>query len=193
MGIDATFRFPEEGGKTMDDTELPGKIEIENFLNDIPDVKSVNASLPEKGISIVVIGIDKGTGSLPSQLVKNMVKNEFLKRIKFIVFVDSGLPVENLFTVLWYVTGNIDPKRDCKIIVAENETEVNHLIVDGTRKTAISDGFGRDWPNPVVSSMETIQRVDLLWPELGLGHMITSPSLTYYPLKKGEGAISVSE
>jgi 4-hydroxy-3-polyprenylbenzoate decarboxylase len=193
MGIDATFRFPEEGGKILNDSELPGKIEIENFLNDIPDVKSVNASLPEKGISIVVIGIDKETGSLPSLLVKNIVKNEFLKRIKFIVFVDSGLPVENLFTVLWYVTGNIDPKRDCKIIVAENESEVNHLIVDGTRKTAISDGFGRDWPNPVVSSMETIQRVDLLWPELGLGHMITSPSLTYYPLKKGEGAISVSE
>jgi 4-hydroxy-3-polyprenylbenzoate decarboxylase len=64
------------------------------------------------------------------------------------------------------------------------------MIVDGTRKTAMSDGFSRDWPNPVLSSPETISLVDGRWSELGLGELIPSPSLVYYPLKRGVGAVS---
>ena len=191
MGIDATLKFPEETNDCNILEELPRASQIENLIIEVPEVVSINASLLDKGISAVIIGIDKETGSMPLQLGKNLLKSESLRNVKFVVFVDSGLPVENLYAVLWYVTGNIDPKRDCKIIEAGNALEVNHMLVDGTRKTSASDGFGRDWPNPVLSSMETIQKVDLLWPELGLGQLIISPSLIYYSLKKGEGAISV--
>jgi len=119
-----------------------------------------------------------------------LLKVEAIRRVKFIVLVDAALPVENMDAVVWYVTGNIDPKRDCKIYEATHLNEVTHLVVDGTRKTAQADGFQRDWPNPVVSSAETISLVDRRWPEYGLGAMIPSPSLIYAPLKRGEGAIS---
>lgn len=190
MGIDATFRYPEEAANNIGHTELPGKLDTEKFLSQISAVKTYNTSLIDKGISVVIIGIDKEQGSRPAHLFRTLLEDDTLKRIKFIVFVDSALPVENLYAVLWYVTGNIDPKRDCKIIEAQRLGEVNHMMVDGTRKTAVSDGFGRDWPNPVVSSLETIREVDLIWPELGLGQMITSPSLSLYQLKRGEGAVS---
>jgi 4-hydroxy-3-polyprenylbenzoate decarboxylase len=52
------------------------------------------------------------------------------------------------------------------------------------------DGFSRVWPNPVVSSEETIHQIDAMWPELGLGHFLPSPSLVYFPLKRGETAVS---
>ena len=106
------------------------------------------------------------------------------------VFVDAALSLENLDAIVWYVTGNIDPKRDCKLCEATRANEVTHLVVDGTRKTAQADGFKRDWPNPVVSSMDTIQKVDQMWPDLGLGEPIPSPSLHYFLLKKGDGAIA---
>ena len=104
--------------------------------------------------------------------------------------MDAALPVDKLDAVVWYVTGNIDPKRDCKIFEATWSDEVNHMVVDGTRKSMGVDGFQRDWPNPVVSSMKTIQKIDQMWPDLGLGDLIPSPSLIYYPLKRGEGAVS---
>jgi 4-hydroxy-3-polyprenylbenzoate decarboxylase len=110
--------------------------------------------------------------------------------VKFIVVVDQELSLSNLETVIWYVTGNVDPRRDCKIKEATDQYEVNHIFVDGTRKSYESDSFKRDWPNPVVSSKSTIEKIDQMWPLLGLGELITSPSLNFLPLMRGDGAIS---
>ena len=63
--------------------------------------------------------------------------------------------------------------------------------MDGTRKSAEVDGFKRDWPNPVVSSPETIARIDEIWSEAGLGKFISSPSLKYIPLQRCEWAVSL--
>jgi 4-hydroxy-3-polyprenylbenzoate decarboxylase len=159
-------------------------------LSEIPVIKKIEASLTNRGISLVILGIEKDAQFGLSELVGKLMSFNIIQKIKFIVLVDAGLPVQNLDTVVWYVTGNIDPKRDCKIHQATHTGEVTHLVVDGTRKTAHSDGFGRDWPNPVVSSVETIEKIDQMWMELGLGEMISSPSRIYYPLMRGDGAIS---
>ena len=190
MGIDATTKYPEELPLCECTAALPEALEIQRICYEIPDVKSVNTSLLGKGISVVVIGIDKKSGFSLSELTTRLLIPEALRRVKFLLLVDSGLPIENIYSVVWYVTGNMDPKRDCKIFEAKNQNEVARMIVDGTRKTAEADDFRRDWPNPVVSSTETIEKVDEMWKDLGLGKPITSPSLIYYPLKRGEGAIS---
>ncbi|WP_255473900.1 hypothetical protein [Prolixibacter sp. SD074] len=41
--------------------------------------------------------------------------------------------------------------------------------------------------------METIRKVDEMWPNLGLGEFIESPSLRYIPIQKGDGAIAGEE
>ncbi len=190
MGIDATTRFQEELNDQLTEAVLPNESEFQKIIAEIPVIKNMNASLPDIGISMVVFGIEKEAGFRLSVLTEQLFKFEAIRRIKFIVLVDAALPVENLEAVVWYVTGNIDPKRDCKILEATQSGEVAHLVVDGTRKTAETDGFRRDWPNPVVSSMETITKIDKMWPDLDLGEFIQSPSLIYYPLRRGEGAVS---
>ncbi len=190
MGIDATSKFPEEFEDTVVETKLPGAGEFQMLLPEFPAIKTINATLLGKGISMLLIGINKVPGYSFPKLAGSLLKKETFHKVKFILLVDAELPIDNLNAVVWYVTGNIDPKRDCKIFEAANMGEVNHLVVDGTRKTLHKDGFKRDWPNPVVSSLETIEKIDHLWPDLGLGELIPSPSLVFYPLKRGEGAIS---
>ena len=190
IGIDATTKFPEEHGDTIVEVQLPGSGDFENLLTEFPSVKTIRASLLDKGISVLILGIEKDKDSGISGLVKQLLEFDTFQRVKFMVFVDAALSLENLDAIVWYVTGNIDPKRDCKLCEATRANEVTHLVVDGTRKTAQADGFKRDWPNPVVSSMDTIQKVDQMWPDLGLGEPIPSPSLHYFLLKKGDGAIA---
>lgn len=100
---------------------------------------------------------------------------------KYIVVVEpsaSGLSPEEL---LWFVAGNIEADRD--IIVKDN-----HLVIDGRSKRAGAEGMPSRWPNPVTSSLSTIELVDSRWAEYGLGEFLASPSLHYLPLCDGEGA-----
>ena len=190
MGIDATTKFPEELDDTFLERSVPSAVEFQNLTLDIPEIKSIQASLLDKGISVLILGIEKDANFSVPELMDLLLKVRAVQKVKFIALVDTALPVENLYAVVWYVTGNIDPKRDCKIYPATHPSEVTHLVIDGTRKTAQANGFRRDWPNPVVSSLETINRIDTLWPKLGLGDFIASPSLTFFPLKRGEGAMA---
>jgi 4-hydroxy-3-polyprenylbenzoate decarboxylase len=190
MGIDATAKFPEEIENPVLEFQLPDSLELDNLKYAIPVIKSIQSSLIEKGIPILILGIEKDQNFHPVSFSELLLKEKAVVRIKFILLVDAVLPFENLDSVVWYVTGNIDPKRDCIIYKAMHANEESHVVVDGTRKTMQSDGFQREWPNPVVSSPETIQRVDTRWNELGLGAYIPSPSLLYRPLQRGEGAVS---
>lgn len=100
---------------------------------------------------------------------------------KYIVVVEpsaSGLSPEEL---LWFVAGNIEADRD--IIVKDN-----HLVIDGRSKRAGVEGMPSRWPNPVTSSLSTIELVDSRWAEYGLGEYLASPSLHYLPLCDREGA-----
>lgn len=192
MGIDATSKLEEEISDI--DQEVVDLINvtdsIKSKVNLIPGIESVNWSLVIKGIPVLIVGTTKPKKYYLNEIVDNLLLNEELYAVRFFIFVDAELDIDALEVVSWYVSGNIDPRRDCRIIEPTHKNEVLHLIVDGTRKSAEIDGFKRDWPNPVVSSMETITRIDELWPSLGLGDFIPSPSLKYIPLIKGEGAIS---
>jgi 4-hydroxy-3-polyprenylbenzoate decarboxylase len=190
MGIDATTKYPEEFAEIIAEKTVPDASDFENLIREIPVIRTMETSLLNKGISLLVLGIEKDANFFLPELAATLLKYEAIQRVKFIILVDAALPVQNLEAVVWYVTGNIDPKRDCKIYEPTHFNEVSHMIVDGTRKTAMSDGFSRDWPNPVLSSPETINLVDGRWSELGLGELIPSPSLVYYPLKRGVGAVS---
>jgi 4-hydroxy-3-polyprenylbenzoate decarboxylase len=192
MGIDATVKIEEE--ITDKDQIMLESMAVTDSLKNkvdlIEGVNSVNWSLLNKGIPVLIIGITKTKKNYLKGIIDNLLLNKELHPVKFLIFVDAELDIEALDVVSWYVSGNIDPRRDCRIIEPTHENEVSHFIVDGTRKLAEIDGFKRDWPNPVVSSMETIKHIDELWPSLELGDFIPSPSLKYIPLMKGEGAIS---
>ena len=61
IGIDATTKFPEEHGDTIVEIQLPGSGEFDNLLKEFPSVKTIRASLLDKGISMLIFGIEKDT------------------------------------------------------------------------------------------------------------------------------------
>ncbi len=190
MGIDATLKLEEELGEPYLDVLLPGSSDFPDLVREIPPIKKIQTILLDKGISILILGIRKEQDHSLTDLIQALLLVKAVRQVKVIVLVDEALPIEDLYSVAWYVTGNIDPRRDCKIFVSSGADEVTHLVVDGTRKSAEIDNFQRDWPNPVVSSLDTIKMVDDKWLDLGIGPFLSSPSLVYHPLKRGDGAIS---
>ena len=191
LGIDVTSKFKEELDDLVQNIEYKLDIGIcSEKISYISGVTSSNLSLVAKGISAIILGIVKDERKTLTEITNSILLISELRGVKLIVFVDPELNIYDLEAVCWYVSGNIDPRRDCRIVPPVQKNEVGHFVMDGTRKSAKVDGFKRDWPNPVVSSPHTIARVDELWSGAGLGSFIPSPSLKYVSLQRGEEAVS---
>jgi len=191
LGIDITSKFEEELNETVSIVDNPIDIEkCRALVLEITGVISCNLTLPRKGISAIILGIFKKDHNALNEIVELLISSGLFSGVKLFVFVDPEINIHDPEAVCWYVSGNIDPRRDCRIIPPASDNEVAHFVMDGTRKSALVDSFRRDWPNPVVSSPETIERIDGIWAETGLGLFIPSPSLKYTSLQKGKEAIS---
>jgi len=95
---------------------------------------------------------------------------------KTIVVVDDHVDPHDLHTVAWYTLNNIDPQRDMEfalgpIDVLDHASREfgfgSHVGIDATRKLP-GEGFRRVWPNEITMSKEVKNRIDALWPRLGL-------------------------
>jgi len=179
LGIDATnLRLHDSVENTIDEDEI---LQIEG-------VESVNVELIKEGIRCLIVALKDGSRENFEAMVAQFTALEAIRGVKFILFVDEGLDVSDVDAVVWYVSGNLDPKRDCLIVDGLPE-RIAQLFVDGTRKNRTKDQFDRDWPNVVTSSLETIKKVDERWSEYGLGKFIPSPSHQYLPLVPNDGAV----
>lgn len=191
LGIDVTTKFPEEREQPEKFVELNVDINsCSKLLAAIPGVISFNLSLIDMGIAAAILGIIKSDDTTLSDITGKVMLIKELAAVKLFVFVDPELNIFDLEAVCWYVSGNIDPRRDCRIVKSVHADDTAHFVMDGTRKSDAVDAFKRDWPNPVVSSSETIEKIDRIWSSLGLGQFIPSPSLRYASLKRGQEAIS---
>ena len=190
MGIDATSKFEEEMNPTFKLAPIPDPDDFAGLKREIPVIENIQTSLLNMGISALILGLTKTPDFRIANFAELLLKSVAVRRLKFVILVDAALPLDNLESVVWYVTGNLDPRRDCIFHPLAESGQASLLLVDGTRKTAAADGFGRDWPNPVLSAPETIVLVDNKWMAYELGEFIPSPSLFYAPLKRGNGAVS---
>ena len=92
--------------------------------------------------------------------------------INFAVLFDvraKGLSVSEL---LWIAAANTDPRRD---VVLHGDM----LIIDARSKRPRTEGNPARFPNVVVSSGETIRKVDGRWNEYEIGEFLPSPSERY--------------
>ena len=95
---------------------------------------------------------------------------------KVIVIVDKDVNVHNMQEVVWRTGVSIDPKRD--IMITEGPCDVLDFasqIADYSGKMGIDattkwpeEGFTRSWPELLSMPDEVNQRIDDLWPQLGL-------------------------
>ncbi len=141
----------------------------------------------EKLAPVLLVAVRKEEGYQRELFWQQLAAHTGISRFKLVVMLDAGVDLHDLFTVVWQMGGNIDPLRDMKVVHSPTGRAV--LLADATMKSSVHDGFGRDWPNVVVSDDQTIAAVDRKWDELGLGASIPSPSLKYKKMVPNDGAV----
>jgi 4-hydroxy-3-polyprenylbenzoate decarboxylase len=113
-----------------------------------------------------------------------------IKAFKAVVYAEDVADLNDFASLVWRVANNIDPARDCFLATDGFGNTLPLLAIDGTRKYAAYDGFGRLWPNIVTMDTSTIHSIDKKWPQLGLGPFIPSPSLKYISQLYAGGAVA---
>ena len=154
------------------------------------DIAGLNLALTHEGISLAVLGLRKSRKGHVREVGRALLALPELASLKMLIVLDDTVDITHMGDVMWRFCNNADVKRDSLIIEAAREGEASHVLLDGTTKTLALDGFARDWPNILVSLPETVDAVDALWPRLGLGDLIPSPSRRYRAGIYGTGAVA---
>lgn len=138
----------------------------------------VDYHMPFAGVfhNLMIVAIKK---NYPGQARKVMNAIWSLPQAQFtkcIVVVDDDTDVRDLNMVAWRVLNNIDPERDIQFMFGPVD-QLDHssrlpnfgskMGIDGTRKWK-SEGFTRPWPKELEMRAAVKQRIDQLWPKLGL-------------------------
>lgn len=189
MGLDATKKLPEEKIFDFQTKERVTSVSSAEIQSRYPEIKAVNASLNQLGISLVFLTIEKQKKNHIREICNDLFELPSLKTTKVVIFLEHTLDVTDIADAVWRFANNFDPKRDHHTVMATSEGEVNHVVFDGTRKTKAFDGFDRDWPNILASDETTIARIDEIWDHLCLGPFLKSPSLKYRPQLYEGGAV----
>lgn len=188
MGIDATNKFPEEVDKQWQKSNETSN-DFSFLLKKYEEVESFDDQLVKAGLGILFIALHKRRKNHISELSAILLSTIEFSAIKLLIFMEPGTLNGSISDAVWRFANNLDPKRDhCKIV--NKHTGNTAVSLDGTRKTKQFDDFEREWPNVLISTDETIQQIDELWPKLGLGEFIKSPSLKYKNQVYSRGAVA---
>jgi 4-hydroxy-3-polyprenylbenzoate decarboxylase len=95
---------------------------------------------------------------------------------KCILVLDEEVDLNDYPEVVLRALNHIDPERDIQFTLGPVDS-LDHasrmpnfgskMGIDATRKWP-EEGFQRDWPDEIVMDETTRERVDRLWPKLGL-------------------------
>ena len=190
MGIDATQKLPEE---LRSDQKLPIKtasaLNKEAIKAQFPEIADINDSLLKLGISLIFVSVEKTEPEQIENLNKKLFNKGLLDDVKVVIYLDHTIDISDTADAVWRFANNIDPKRDAFVVKSKNNQTLSHIGFDGTRKTKELDGFERDWPNILANTTAVIEKIDEMWPRLGLGEFIKSPSLKYQKQLYKGGAV----
>jgi len=195
MCVDGTYKYPEESDEYFS-YMLPcfTSANANEITSLFTEVKTINFSLIEKEIPVLVISVKKNRQNNVRELHKSIMELTCMEGIKMILYVEHTVDANDLTVSLWRFCNNLDPRRDHFIIKKEsgnNPGKYNACIgFDGTMKTKEFDDFYRDWPNIIIADDVTIKSVDEKWNSLGLGEFIPSPSLKFKDQVYGEEAVA---
>lgn len=185
MCIDGTKKQEEEITTPLLPFKLDKQFSSKALLTKYPEISSVNERLAsEWDIPVLFVAVRKDRPGHVAELHTELCKQPGLEGFKMILYVEHTVKAADIADVLWRFCNNLDPKRDHFY----GGMQRNILGLDGTLKSKKMDNFDRPWPNIIVADPETIGIVDKKWDSLGLGTLITSPSLRYQNQTYGAGA-----
>jgi 4-hydroxy-3-polyprenylbenzoate decarboxylase len=142
----------------------------------VPEI--VDYHMPAEGIfhNLVFVSIDKQYPGQAQKVMNALWGQGLMSLAKVLVVVDKWVNVRNPQEAWWVALNNLDPERDVRFTMGPVDvldhasrtfTYGSKMGLDGTRKLA-EEGFTRDWPKVIEMDAATKQRVDAMWPKLGL-------------------------
>ena len=109
--------------------------------------------------------------------VEAYLKKNEIRGMKYVALFDyQAAGTMTASDLLWLAMANSDPRRDVKFLAG------GELLLDARSKHPGVGDNPKRFPNVVMSSVETIEKVDARWAEYGLGEFIPSPSRKYRKL-----------
>ncbi len=198
IGFDVTSVTPDErppvtaepktgDGQSADDVFF---IDMQSVSSLFPGIKSIRSDLPSRGISVLILGVEKSADQPLKSIMEEVFRAGLIKGVKFVVLVDHLVNINDTAQVVWLAANNLDPIRDTFYPQHADGFPLPVLCLDGTSKRRETDNFNRDWPNVIVMDDQTIQTIDQRWNSLNLGPIIPSPSLQYKNLVTRPGAVA---
>jgi 4-hydroxy-3-polyprenylbenzoate decarboxylase len=193
MCLDGTKKYEEEQDENYELGVSTWGLEEADLKQLFPEIASVNLSLLQMQIPVLVVAVKKDRQGHVRELHHQLCAFEKAEGIKLILYIEHTVDAHDLTVALWRFCNNLDPKRDSLLVQQPSKTHSGKTMaclgLDGTRKTKEHDNFQRDWPNIIVADQATIEAVDAKWDKLGLGVFLPSPSLKYKDQLYGEEAV----
>jgi 4-hydroxy-3-polyprenylbenzoate decarboxylase len=142
----------------------------------VPEI--VDYHMPAPGIfhNLVFVSIDKQYPGQAWKVMNALWGQGLMSLAKVIVVVDKQVNVQDPDEAWWVALNNIDPERDVRFTMGPVDvldhasrgfTYGSKMGIDATRKWK-DEGFDREWPEPIVMDPATKQRIDTIWPTLGI-------------------------
>jgi 4-hydroxy-3-polyprenylbenzoate decarboxylase len=142
----------------------------------VPEVLDYN--LPVEGVfhNLCIVKIKKRYPGHAQKVMHALWGLGQMMFTKIILVVDDWVDVQNLQEVLWVVANNIDPERDTTFVkgpidVLDHASRAmgygSKMGIDATKKLP-EEGFNRPWPPVIEMDTAVKQKIDALWPNLGL-------------------------
>ncbi|HXG51263.1 MAG TPA: menaquinone biosynthesis decarboxylase [candidate division Zixibacteria bacterium] len=138
----------------------------------------VDMNFPVEGVfhNLAIVSIKKEYPAHARKIMHALWGMGQMMFTKTLVIVDHDVNVHDPGEVTWIVGNHIDPRRD--VVFVDGPVDVldhaapitgygSKMGIDATRKWP-SEGFGREWPNPIVMDVETKRYIDSIWEKLGI-------------------------
>jgi 4-hydroxy-3-polyprenylbenzoate decarboxylase len=142
----------------------------------LPEI--VDYDLPVEGVfhNCVIVSIDKRYPKHAHKVMNAIWGAGLLSLSKLIVVVDADCDVHDYSEVAWRAFGNVDYAHDL-LVTSGPVDHLDHSAyqqfwggkagIDATRKLP-SEGYTREWPEPLVQDPAVVERVTARWREYGL-------------------------
>lgn len=108
--------------------------------------------------------------------VEAYLRENNIEGMKYVAVFDYQAMSMSASDLLWLAMANSDPRRDVKLLAG------GELMLDARSKHPGVKDNPKRFPNVVMSSVETIEKVDARWQEYSVGEFIASPSRKYRKL-----------
>jgi 4-hydroxy-3-polyprenylbenzoate decarboxylase len=138
----------------------------------------VDIHLPVEGgfHNLAIVSIKKSFPGQGTKVMHSLWGMGQMMLTKCLIIVEDEIDIHDLRQVTWYVSSNVDPKRD--IIFWQGPLDhLDHasnfpfyggkIGVDATKKWK-EEGYTRRWPEMIRMKPEVVKRIDEIWESLGI-------------------------